>query len=222
MLIALRTLPATLRGPDDQSYRGRVPERFRYLSPEAAMSLGLLLHDVNNELVFTDIYRSAAASRQAYASKPGTQRPGYSAHGYGLAFDLDLGATLRRMSVRYAELVDILGDYNWYCHRRDLDDTGSEAWHFNYLGPEADRFLAWSDPQEPATWAAPIELRILERWGQDFHMDDRQVTGAVARAGCKDVRQFQALWNLDVDGIAGPKTQRTLAFVTAEIVVTKF
>lgn len=222
MLIALRTLPATMRGPVSDGYNGRVPERFRYLSPEAAMSLGLLLHDTNNELVFTDLYRSAAASRQAYASKPGTQRPGYSAHGYGLAFDLDIGATLDRMGVRYAELVELLGQYNWHCHRRDLDDSASESWHFNYLGPEATRFLAWCDPSEPATWGAPAELRILERWGPDFHLSDRQIATALKHAGCKDVRQFQAIWDLDVDGMAGPKTQRTLAFVTAEIVVTRF
>jgi hypothetical protein len=222
VLIALRQLPATLRGPDDDAYRGRVPERFRYLSPEAAMSLGLLLHDVNNDLVFTDIYRSAAASRQAFASKPGTLRPAYSGHGYGLAFDLDVGATLRRMGIRYVDLVDMLGDYNWHCHRRDLDDTAPEAWHFNYLGPEGSRFLAWTDPQEPVTWGAPAELRILERWGPDFHLNERQIAEGLKHAGCKDVRQFQALWDLQVDGIAGPKTQRTLAFVTAEIVVTRF
>jgi murein L,D-transpeptidase YcbB/YkuD len=53
-------------------------------------------------------------------------------------------------------------------------------------------------------------------------LSERQIADGLKHAGCKDVRQFQALWDLQVDGIAGPKTQRTLAFVTAEIVVTKF
>jgi hypothetical protein len=206
-----------MRGPATADYGGRVPTRFRYLAPDAAASLVRMLDAYDNRFVFTDLYRSAQGSREAYATKPGTQRPGYSAHGYGLAFDLDLSSTLHAASVSYAQLCEIVADYGWYCHRRDLDSSGSEAWHFNFLGPNAGRYLARIDPQDHGTWGRPVEARIMERWGTGFQLGPQAIAAGLAKASAADVRTFQREWGLAVDGVPGPITQRVLAFVTADL-----
>src|SRR5678809_596778 len=200
MIIDLVTLPDTLHGPDDPSYHGKVPHRARYLAPDAARSL--LAIDAG--LVYTDIFRSPQAQREAYHQKVGVQRPGYSGHGYGLAVDLDVGATLRQCKMSYPQLIDLMQEGDWHCHRRDLDPRGHESWHFNY---GVGRYLDQVDPQDPNTWSLPAELNILARYGDQMHMEPADIQAALAAMNL-NVIKFQMAWSLRPDGIAGPKTQR--------------
>lgn len=217
MIIYLSRLPDTLRGPDDEGYGGRFPKRASMLHPEAARSL-LRLEEASGGLVYTDAYRSPEAQRDAHRRKGGTQPVGFSAHGYGLAVDLDVGGTLRRSSVRrYPQLVDLMGEHGWYCHRRDLDPTAGESWHFNYLGPQAEQHLAKADPQRHSTWALPAESRIQELYGDGFKLSSAGVSAALTAGSYPGVEAFQRDWDLKVDGVAGPVTQRVLAYVTATV-----
>lgn len=230
MRLRLSSLPETLRGPDDEDYRGRVPTRARFLEPGAAGSLLRLIEGAGAFLVFTDVFRSPESSLAARRSKRGVQPPGFSAHNFGLAVDLDVGASLRAGKLRYPELVELMADHGWHCHRRDLDATAIESWHFNYLGPDAARYLAAIDPQARNTWGWPVEARIEELYADQFRLTDLEVQQALAALrfylGDLDgklgplsreaVGAFQRAWGLPDDGVAGPRTRRVLAVVTAE------
>jgi hypothetical protein len=216
MIIELQRLPESLLGPATPDYQGKVPSRFRLLQPDAAESL-LKLEADSGGLVYTDIYRSPESQLAAHRAKGGTQPVGFSGHGYGIAVDLEVTSTLRRMKASYPQLCDVMMDHGWYCHRRDLDPVASESWHFNFLGPDADRLIRLADPQQHASWARPCEARIVERYGKDFEMDAAAVQAALAALGFSKVVDFQRAWDLRTDGIAGPTTRRVLAYVGAEV-----
>ena len=231
MNLYLVRLPETLRGPADEGYHGQVPERTRMLMPDAAASL-LTLEEASGGLVYTDLYRSAQAQLVAHRLKRGTQPVAYSAHGYGFAADLDVDTTLRLHSMDYLQLVEFMGEHGWYCHRRDLDPLASESWHFNYLGEGAADFLALAD-ETHATWAKPAEARIEQLFGSDFAVADVDLPQLLLAAGIQGVNPdsppdalkaaieiFQRQWDLSIDGVAGPITRRTLAYVTATVNVT--
>lgn len=229
MRLVLSELPSTLRGPSDPAYKGLVPKRARYLHPEAAGSL-LRLVVSHPWLTFTDVFRSPESSLAARRSKRGVQPPGFSAHNFGLAVDLDVGACLRDGKIRYPELVETMRGGGWHCHRRDLDATAMESWHFNYLGDRAADLLQLAALEIVNTWAHPVEARILELYGDAFAMSDLEVQQALAALrfylGDLDgtlgpqsreaIGAFQRAWGLPDDGVAGPRTRRVLAVITAE------
>lgn len=231
MQIQLSALPNTLKGPDDSSYKGLVPKRARFMEPAAASALMQLISASNNSLVFTDIYRSPEASLAARRSKRGVQPPGYSGHNFGFSFDLDIAETLRVMKIRYVELIELLRQYGFHCHRRDLASSADESWHQNYFGEEADGLLKLLDPQQPRTWATPLEAKIVQVYGTSFTFDAKELQAQLSRLWLyrgevdgkegpltrEAVAAFQRAWGLADDGIAGPRTRRVLAVVASEV-----
>lgn len=231
MIIRLVEMPATLHGPDDSDYKGQVPRRMRYLAPDVGPKL-MELEKGTGGYVYTDVWRSADSSLAARRVKRGVQRPGYSPHNYGLAVDLDLYAIMKKFRVHYTDIAEVMKAHGWYCHRRDgLGPDESEAWHFNYLGSDAQRYLQSCDIARAVTWSNAVETRIMERYGNDFSLSPAQIQGLLASlkiyngeldgnthtALCREaVMAFQRAWDLDVDGDPGIMTQRTLAFVTAD------
>lgn len=213
MILLLQALPP-LAGPTTDGYNGIVPKRALYMRPEAARALVQLEADTDGKLVYTDIYRSPQAILDAYRAKPGTQPVAYSFHGYGGAVDLDVDASLRRLGTNYNGLVMITEARGFYCHRRDGNPTASESWHFNFLGDDADALLELTTTDH-TTWSAPAEAMIQKWYGGELQLTNEQVTSALADAGATDVSDFQRKWDLRVDGDAGTKTRRVLAFVTA-------
>ena len=230
MILRLAPLPDTLKGPADEVYRGRVPKRARFLEPGAATSL-LILASKNPWLTMTDVYRSPDSSLAARKTKRGVQPPGFSAHNFGIAIDLDVGACLKAAKIRYPELVEEMRQAGWHCHRRDLDATAMESWHFNYLGGRSEDLLKQADLDAANTWAWPVEARIMELYGEQFKLTDLQVQEALAAlrfyTGDLDgkfgalsheaLAAFQRAWGLAPDGAPGPRTNRVLAVVSAEI-----
>lgn len=228
MNIELMALPSSLRGPAE--WGGRVPTRMLMMHPRAARSLMNIERETAG-LVYSSIYRTAEAQLEARRTKRGTQPVGWSAHGYGFAFDLDLKATLLRQRKRYVELVEMLEQhYGFFCHVRSLDGARSEAWHFNYLGKTSPgEYLKLADPHDPKTWELPIEKRIQEFYGSQFLMSPVRVQQELFQLGLyhgeadgihgpltvEAIKAFQRTWMLVEDGRAGPITQRTLAFVRA-------
>jgi hypothetical protein len=229
MILHLSELPP-LRGPDTPAYKGLIPRRSLYLAPDAAQSL-IRLETATGGLTYTDVYRGAEASRKAALVKRGVKRPGYSPHNYGLAIDIDLDDTLRRLKSKYVDLLHLLATQGWYCHRRDQKGPGyHESWHMNFLGtnkPEKYLLLAMAGPKD---WDEPAEAVIQERYGAEFKLDPVSIQrhiahlghypgpfdGDLRRPGCvQGVREFQKAWHLLEDGVAGPNTQRVLAYVCA-------
>lgn len=230
MILKLVEMPATIKGPAGDGYNGQVPKRMRFLAPDVGPRL-LELDKATGGYIYTDMWRSADSSLAARRTKRGVQRPGYSPHGYGLAVDLDLYGIMKTYKVHYTDIVEVMKAHNWFCHRRDgLGPDESEAWHFNYLSEDSQRYLQHCDIHNPVTWASAVEARILERYGADFALSPAQiqsqlaslkiyggdVDGNINSTLCREaVMAFQRAWDLDVDGDPGVMTQRTLAFVTA-------
>jgi hypothetical protein len=224
MELLLAELPETLK-----HYTGKpVPKWMRVMHPDAAASLVQLEKDTGG-LSYTDIWRSAEVSLAARASKQGVQPPGFSGHNYGFSVDLDIDGILKAKKWTYAQLTAVMENHGWYCHRRDGQYGKSECWHFNYFGPLPERFLKAIDPKKASTWSAGVEKRIVEVYGEDFELKPTTIQYSLKQlkmyVGAVDgqmgpittaaIKAFQRAWGLTPDGQAGPKTQRTLAFVAA-------
>ncbi len=213
--LVLAKLPDSLTGPAEDGYHGRMPSRSLYAHPDAAASLFRL--EKAGGLVYTDIFRGADGQLRAKRAKPAsTKAVSFSAHGFGLAVDLDVDATLKRRDWLYPRLLDEMAAAGWYCHRRDRK-RGSEDWHMNFLGVHASTLLPMASLSIPGTWDDPVEGRIQQLYGAQLTPGDGDVKTMLAIAGSSDVEAFQASWGLTVDGIAGRNTRRALAYVTAQI-----
>jgi hypothetical protein len=197
-------------------------------------------------LIYSDIYRSAESSLRrrrefqaamvaydakvkadpAYAKtharpKQLAKPAGYSPHGQGVAVDLDIKAILKERHCDKKALDWLLEGYGLYCHRKDhvLDN---EAWHYNCLGPNAAQWLPASAARPSTSYA--IEAKVMSLYGSQFVLKESEIRAYLVTLGhlpigrelSEGVKEFQRLWDLDVDRKAGPKTQRTLAAVCAE------
>ena len=204
MNLYLSQLPQ-LRGPshgtDGKMYHGQVPPRALFLSPDAAHALGP--RSASGGLPYTDVFRSAEASLAACQAKPDQAKPpGFSPHGFGLAVDLDLDETLATKGWTYAQLLVVMSRYGWFCHRRDGSATGSEAWHFNYLGPNPALYLAMASKYDHRSWARPVEERIVERYAKHWQArDPRQLQQMLAQLGhYQGAIDGASAWNAGRDG----------------------
>lgn len=220
MNLILAQLPSTLTGPDGDGYNGKVPARALYAHPEAFFSLIRL--ERAGGLVYTDIFRGAQGQLAAKRRNPATTKAvSLSPHGYGLAVDLDVDATLKRRGWLYQRLLDEMGKEGWYCHRRD-QARGSEDWHFNFLSVQASVLLPKASIARRGTWDDPVEGRIQQLYGAQLAPGDDEIptllTAAHVNGGdAAAVKAFQTMWDLDADGIVGPNTRRVLAYTTAQL-----
>jgi hypothetical protein len=233
MLLRLAGIPkGILHGPDHDDYNGQVPTRALFMAPDAGQMLLQWNIDCKGQLIITDIFRDADASLRAVEGKSGTLPPGFSGHGYGLCIDFEIKDTLRAIGCTYPSFLDLAARYGYYCHRRD-GQRGSEDFHFNYLGTASpEQYLELADLNDHTTWKEPVEMRVQERYGSYFRLEPAEVQRALA--DCKErfydgaidgilgpksaagIVAFQQRWRLKSDGVAGPITQRTLAYVTAQ------
>lgn len=215
LTILLAALPSTLRGPADPAYKGRVPKRALFLHPDAAASLGRI--EAEGGAVYTDIFRGAEGQLSAKRRNPtATKAVSLSGHGFGLSKDLDVAETLRLREWTYEQLLDEEARHGWHCHRRDRKQ-GSESWHFNYLGTAHADLLALAKEGDRSTWDDPVEALVQRLYGPGLAPSLADLPALLARAGAASVTTFQKAWDLRPDGIAGPRTLRTLAYVTADL-----
>ena len=228
MCLRLRQLPASILGIYGPG-KNTLPERMRYLDPEAAASY-LALEGTHQRLPVSDMWRSADSSLHASLEKRGVQRPAFSGHNFGLSIDLDVRDCMDRWHASKRTLDALMASQGWYCHRKDhvLD---SESWHFNFLGvgQVAQRYLAQSS-RAPST-APALEAKIQDMYGADMDLSAVQLQAALRRAHLytgdldgilgplsrRAILSFQRAWDLPATGVADTVTQRTLAFVTAEV-----
>lgn len=218
MKLVLQQLPTSTRGTS----------RMPFLAPDAAAALVAVERDTGG-LVYTDMWRDPIASLAAKRLSQTSQLPGYSAHNFGLAVDLDLKIILREKKIRYENLLHIMKKRGWVCQRRDGDGEKSEASHFNFLGEYAEKYLV-KCTMDPITWQLAAELRIWERFGKDFQIDIREVQVLLARigfytgpfTGTKDaytreaILAFQRAWDLIQSGSPDSSLCRALVFVTTD------
>jgi hypothetical protein len=225
MQLRLVKLPATLRGI--YGTEKKLGPQQLWAHPDLEDSIAKL-ESAGVRLIFSDIFRSAKGSLDARRAKPGiVQPPGYSAHNYGLAIDIDHAAMMKELGISKKQLDESLAKYGLYCHRVD-HELASEAWHYNCLGPNPDQWLK----KGAKSTAEAIEAKIISIYGSDFTMTDTGLREALASLTinpesqakikaanevqlAEHIRVFQLMWDLSVDGVAGPKTKRTLALVSA-------
>jgi hypothetical protein len=207
------------------------PKSASLLHPEAARDFARACVEVGR-LRVSDMLRTAEQSLEARERKSGVQPPGFSAHNFGLAVDLDVERLCRDLGLKKVDLDARLAACGWYCHRKD-GLPGSEWWHFNHLGtgPQARAFLATSERSRNTS--AAVEARIVQLYGAGLRLSDLGVQECLARAGLyrgaldgilgprskQAMAAFQRAWNLEATGIADARTQRTLALVTADLAI---
>lgn len=191
----------------------RFPRRMSYLHPNAAEHFLSVNHDSGGNIVLSDMYRTAAASLSArypiskWLPRRSIQPPGYSAHNFGLAIDVAVSETLKRMNMTKSEFDFFMADHGWWCHRLD-HLRGSEDWHYNYLG------ISHLHDKRDRRTAPAVERLIQQLYANEWNNID--VDECLDLCAMPDVKMFQRDWYLKVDGIVGPKTKRLLWLVSEE------
>ncbi len=181
----------------------------------------------------SDVFRSPEQSLAARNQKSGVQPPGFSAHNFGLAIDVDQARMMRDHNLTKPALDKALADYGWHCHRRDGVPGAFESWHYNFLGRDsaAKPFLALAN----RTTAPSVEAKILELYGAAFELDPVEAQTALASVGLyrgeadgifgprskAALAAFQRSWELPATGELDARTQRTLATVSAQLQITE-
>jgi hypothetical protein len=211
----------------------RMPTRALYLHPTTARDfLGIL----SDALTVSDIFRSAESSLAAVKSGRGAKPPGFSAHNFGLAIDVDVAKGIRAhgMIGGKASFDSWLASFGFHCHRLDhkVTDIKGESHHFNHFGSHN---LAWLVPGERST-AGAIERRIVELYGHTWRDIDPTVAQAqLARLGLyrgdldgqlgpiskAAIRVFRRGWGLGDSDRLDARTFRTLVYVAAGRRVTQ-
>ena len=203
-----------------------MPDRLRWLHPDTAIAFATIA----SWAVVSDMLRSPESSLEAVRRGRGAQPPGYSAHNFGFAVDLDIGESSKRLAKRIgrakvskAEIDAAMEAAGWFCHRRD-HTTASEAWHYNHLG-----IGTVIGPQFKST-AGWVEAKIVQVYGADLAPNDRECQvllaslrmyqgtpdGKVGALTKEATRVFQRGWGLRETGTLEKRTRRTLALVACE------
>jgi hypothetical protein len=203
---------------------GRLPDRMRLLHPDAAR----MFRAIEDWVVVSDMFRSPESSLAAVRAKRGAQPPGFSAHNYGLAIDLDLDASAKRLAalvkcktISKSDLDEAMASAGWFCHRLDEHDFDDfEAWHFQGLSIHARPAGNRSSDE--------VEARILELYGRDLAPEDRECQASLRQLGMyhgaldgdigpltrEATRAFQRAWGVVETGKLDARTRRTLAYVS--------
>ncbi len=222
LTLSLVPLPATLRGIYGAT-KDKLPTRFLWAHPDLANAIDATERD-GLSLAYSDIFRSPEASlarRKEFDARGGPQlakRPGESPHNFGLAVDIDVMWCLKTYRISKQALDERLQRYGLYCHRRD-HQLAAESWHYNALGEDAAQ---WLQHASTSSTSRAIEAKILALNGEGFRLTPMEIERSLAKLGYKPekgirgaVMRFQDDWDLSVDGLPGPKTQRLLAYLTA-------
>jgi hypothetical protein len=226
LTIDLKVIPTNavvgIYGPKED----QLPTRARYLHPHAAEAY--LQHLAGSGIVVSDMYRSAESSLAAVRAGRGAKAPGYSAHNYGMAIDLDVGRSMKARSFATKKQLDAFMEHaGFFCHRRDhlITPLKGESHHFNFLGPGA------LIPVVKST-SGLIEAKILLLYGiylaarlsnlevqeclKKLRLYSGDLDGDLGPLSRQAVRVFQRGWGITETGKLDSKTQRTLVFVACE------
>lgn len=211
--------------------KDQFPARMSLLQHDAAAGFEAVQSLIGQRLRVSDMFRSPEGSLQAMGEKKGVNPPGYSAHNFGLAIDIDTDAMLTALKATKPVLDTTMQSKGWYCHRRD-GKRGMEDWHYNYLGENAVRYLACASS---TSTSAAIEMRLVDQFRDDLKLTPVEVQEALAKlrlyAGAIDgqigprskaaIAVFQRAWKLIETAVVDAKTERTLALVSCTFNITE-
>jgi hypothetical protein len=211
--------------------KNEFPARMSLLQHDAAAAFEAVQSLTGQRLRVSDMFRSPESSLQAMQEKRGVQPPGFSAHNFGLAIDIDVDAMLAALKCTKTVLDVTMASKGWYCHRRD-HARGMEDWHYNFLGDNAVRYLAGASP---TSTSAAIEMRLVDQFRDDLVLLPEEVQEALTKlrfyAGAIDgslgprskqaVAAFQRAWKLPETSLVDRRTERTLALVSCSFDITE-
>ena len=212
-----------------------MPERMARLRPDAAVAFTAAETALGQRIRVSDMFRTAEQSFQAMQTKKGVQPPGWSLHNYGIAIDIDTDAMLPAFKGKKADMDKFMEGFGWWCHRRD-SKRGMEDWHYNFLGSNGRLLVDASDkPTKRTSTSAAADARIQAMYGPGLSLTPVEVQECLAHlklyGGEQDgkigprsqeaIRAFQRTWKLAETGTVDARTERTLAYVAADIVVAK-
>lgn len=220
-----------IKGPKGDAYKGVLPRRMKYLEPVAAECFVEMIRKYPG-MAFSDMYRDPIASLQARRTKAGVQRPGYSGHNYGISFDCDVDQTCKNLNVRYNELISILKDYGWTCHRSD-GKRGPEDWHFNCIGeyaklPGAKGVQKWIENEHPMYCSPTITIKgnakMIQEMLTKLRLYGGEIDGKLGPLSEAALNSFKKAYDLTGPSVTEAMVVRTLAIATAqkEIVSTAY
>jgi hypothetical protein len=223
MILKLRQLPKLLGiyGPNKDIF----PATMSLMHPSAAFAYLATEQHFGQQLRVSDMFRSAVQSLNAMKQKTGVQPPGFSAHNYGFAIDIDVDDCLKRFKLDKRGLDAEMEKNGWFCHRRD-SKLASECWHYNYL---IDRDTIKLAGKSPGLWSAPVEAQMQSVYGSQMGMTVVQIQEALKSIGLyphtvdgiagpltsQAVMAFQRAWVQPVNGDLNVKLQRLLAYITS-------
>lgn len=213
--------------------KDQFPASMSMLHPEAAAAYQQMLKEVGPVKV-SDMYRSAEQSLKACREKAGVLPPGFSAHNYGLAIDIDVDHILTATKRTKQVLDTAMLSCGWWCHRKD-GKRGMEDWHYTYLGVGKDAAPFLEEADESRNLQRATEAKIVAVYGDELVLDQFEVQAALKKLGlysgsidgllgprsAESLAAFQRTWCLKETGKLDTKTERTLALVSADRLVTE-
>lgn len=205
--------------------KNQFPVRMSFLHPDATAAFKAA--QAKGPIRVSDMFRSAEESLRARATKQGVQPPGYSAHNYGLAIDVAVDDCLKTFGVNKPGFDSLMENAGWYCHRSD-GKRGFEDWHYNFLGKTPGKYIAGLGTR---TRDSAIEAYIRDLFGDDLKLTSEEAQVALAKmkfyrgeidgifggGSAQALMAFQRAWELPATGKLDAKTERTLAYVSAEV-----
>lgn len=193
-----------------------LPSRMRWLHPIALESLLLL----GSGLIFTDVFRSPAASLEARKRKRGVQKPGHSAHNFGLAVDLDVGRTLSQNATRRwdkAMLDTEMLKAGWRCYRADHALNKPESWHYSFGADGHGSAAIEQIIQRSYRHHLKLRTKDAQLALASLRLYQGGIDGIIGPQSRAAIEVFQRGWLLPVTGELDEETQRLLAVASATL-----
>lgn len=208
--------------------KNEFPARMSRLHFDAASAFAAIEKALGQRLRVSDMFRTAEQSLQAMQEKSGVMPPGFSLHNYGIAIDVDIDSMLAATKLDKPSFDKLMREHGWYCHRKD-NKRGMEDWHYNHLGADAATFLKASE--KSTNTSAAGDARILALYGDQLTLDPKEVQecllhlklysgevdGLIGPRTRQSIMAFQRAWRLQPSGQVDARTERTLAYVSADL-----
>ncbi len=218
MIIPLERVPACIGSYDiDRDGKAReMPVRALWLAPDAAKVFNADMYD---KVVVSDMFRSPDSSKAAVAAGRGAAAPGWSAHNYGRAIDIDVRQTMRNLGLGTKAELDVwMSAHGWWCWREDhvmpaWKPRPNEAWHY-YWAPKGVEYIGGGSVQwwnrtmgtdyPPLEWGIPTHEQ-RQKWLRDAGFYHGEIDGKWGSMSKQAYYAFTVAW--------GPRTDRTLAYM---------
>lgn len=199
--------------------KNRMPESACKLAPAAADNFAKWLREY---VIVSDMFRSAESSLNAVKSGRGAKAPGFSGHNYGFSIDLDVTATMKKNAFPNKWHMDAwMETYGWFCHRQD-SKREREEWHYNFLGIGFDigkvkTTAGLLEEKIQQNYKFMLDNKDVQRYLQKLKLYGGDIDGVFGPRTKTALQLFQKTWDLPQTGKLDKKTERTLAYVTADI-----